>query len=318
MAVAGSVVFLSTLSFMKRPPSRTPRESGYVNALIIATGDLSSGVFWLFNVTNFSLAILFILYGLGLLFPGILFYCYWNLPLNIQTAGREALLQKPEPDSPNSNFFYTSSSQLRPRLPFIEYLKSSQLYVLWLCCTSYICFGYWYISSYREQLTWILGDNEIEEIDSWNNFFSVALPLVGFGSTLLQGYLAGTFSPRVGWIVLGILSAIIGTLSCFKIVQLQYFICILFPFWRLFGFVQVYAHATTFFPPEMFGKLAFGGYTFAGLCGYINVYLDWATINEWNKNYSYVNGGYTILTTFCSFWAAYVSGIKYETKDLPL
>jgi len=70
-----------------------------------------------------------------------------------------------------------------------------------------------------------------------------------------------------------------GNPSCIRIIELQYLITIIFPFWRMFGYVQSYNHVSYYFPKQLFGKLSFGGWTIAGIVAYLNLLFDWVTIH---------------------------------------
>jgi len=276
--------------------------------LITGSWDLSSIIFRIlvaiYMGLNFDLDKVIIIYGAIVFIPGIILYFTFNIPQEISEN-----VQLNEPNKEDEPLLPSESPT------FCEEIKKPTLWTAWLFMCTLNASGYWYIATFREQLVWIVGENS-PDIAKFNNLFALSLPLIGFGSNFIQGYFVGRFSHPVRWIMLGGLSLLWGLLSTIRIIEFQYVICIIFPFWRMFGYVQFYSHIGFFFPAKLFGKLAFGGGTIAGLVTYLNLLFDWVTIHYWNSNYVYLNSSYAIVTTLCSFLAAYFSSMRILKKSL--
>ncbi|KAH3756320.1 hypothetical protein Pelo_11884 [Pelomyxa schiedti] len=280
--------------------------SGFVSSFIQACVNLCGAVAWIlyliYNATHAPLWALFGGYYLACLGPLFCFFVVSSKPKYKTDAPQVELETAPNELQDKS---LISNPQSSRKDVILQWFKShlGLLIPLYAAMMSGTSFVYFYMATMMEQLNMMAQGDQITPLLT---AFSVMLPLWGFLSNFPLSYpLSKKHWLWIAWTVEGVLFVLFAGFSLIPVLNLQYLTFILLIPLRLALFSLLYCTVNAFFPAEIFGRVAYGALTFAG----VSIIISGLLLNKVALKfgcYLYINGAFGALSVVICGWVGIV------------
>ncbi|KAH3743382.1 hypothetical protein Pelo_15215 [Pelomyxa schiedti] len=280
--------------------------SGFVSSFYQACINLCGAVAWIlyliYNATHAPLWALFGGYYLVCLGPLLCFFISSSEPKYKSDTPQVELEAAPNESQDKS---LISNPQRSRKDVILQWFKSHlglliPLYAAMMSCASGV---YFYMATLMEQLNMMAQGDPITPLLT---AFSILLPLWGFLSNFPVSYpLSKRHWLWLVWIVEGVSFAVFAGISVIPVLNLQYLTFILLIPIRLALFSLLYCTVHAFFPAEIFGRVAYGALTFAGVC----IIISGIVLNKVALQfgcYFYINGAFGALSLVICCWLGIV------------
>eukprot|EP01130_Rhizamoeba_saxonica_P017499 TRINITY_DN8499_c0_g1_i1.p1 TRINITY_DN8499_c0_g1~~TRINITY_DN8499_c0_g1_i1.p1 ORF type:complete len:557 (-),score=54.02 TRINITY_DN8499_c0_g1_i1:43-1692(-) len=172
-------------------------------------------------------------------------------------------------------------------------LGKTQLWLLILWSVSCIVGTYFYLITLREQLLWILGDDDL--VDKAANLYSILFLFCPMLSVPLTGFITNQFGTLVGLCVETFLMALWSVISMVPIFEVQLLSFVVYIVLRA-SFFGLLAHYTNVMFGPYFSRVLGLCLMLGGLFSYLNSFMQYLAIDVFNNEFIFLTIPLHVLT----------------------